>query len=64
MFESLLSQAEKCLTSCVCPKTPLPFDGLDYKNSTGKLLSIAAKGYPDSLAAHAGWWFSAVLAFH
>ena len=34
------------------------FDGLDYKNSTGKLLTIAAKGYPDALAPHAGWWFS------
>jgi len=34
------------------------FDGLDYKNSTGKLLSIAAKGYPDAVAPHAGWWFS------
>ena len=34
------------------------FDGLDYKNSTGKLNTIAAKGYPDALAPHAGWWFS------
>lgn len=34
------------------------FDGLDYQNSGGDLFSIGAKGYPDSLAAHAGWWFS------
>jgi len=34
------------------------FDGVDYKNSAGDLFSIGAKGYPDSLAAHAGWWFS------
>jgi len=34
------------------------FDGLDYKNSTGRLNTIAAKGYPDALAPHAGWWFS------
>ncbi len=34
------------------------FKGLDYKNSTGRLNTIAAKGYPDALAPHAGWWFS------
>ena len=34
------------------------FDGLDYKNSSGLLHTIAAKGYPDALAPHAGWWFS------
>ena len=34
------------------------FNGLDYKNSAGNLFTIAAKGYPDALAAHAGWWFS------
>ena len=34
------------------------FDGLDYKNSTGKLNTLAAKGYPDALVPHAGWWFS------
>ena len=34
------------------------FDALDYQNSGGNLFSIGAKGYPDALAAHAGWWFS------
>ena len=34
------------------------FNALDYKNSAGKLNTIAAKGYPDAVAAHAGWWFS------
>jgi hypothetical protein len=34
------------------------FNGLDYKAGAGKLMSIGAKGYPDALAAHAGWWFS------
>jgi hypothetical protein len=34
------------------------FDGLDYQNSGGDLFSIGAKGYPDALTAHAGWWFS------
>lgn len=34
------------------------FKGLDYKNSSGRLNSIAAKGYPDSIPANAGWWFS------
>lgn len=34
------------------------FDGLDYQNSGGNLFSIGAKGYPDSLSPHAGWWFS------
>lgn len=34
------------------------FNGVDYKNGTGGLFTIAAKGYPDALAPHAGWWFS------
>jgi len=34
------------------------FNGLDYKGGAGKLLTIGAKGYPDSVAANAGWWFS------
>lgn len=34
------------------------FGGVDYKNGSGGLFTIAAKGYPDSLAPHAGWWFS------
>lgn len=34
------------------------FDAVDYNNGTGDLFSIGAKGYPDSLSAHAGWWFS------
>lgn len=34
------------------------FDALDYQNSGGNLFSIGAKGYPDALTAHAGWWFS------
>ena len=34
------------------------FNGLDYKNSAGQLQSIASKGNPDSVAPHAGWWFS------
>jgi hypothetical protein len=34
------------------------FDGVDYQNSGGGLFSIGAKGYPDSLSPHAGWWFS------
>lgn len=34
------------------------FKGLDYKNSAGRLNTIAAKGYPDALTPHAGWWFS------
>lgn len=34
------------------------FDAVDYKNGTGGLFTIAAKGYPDALAPHAGWWFS------
>ena len=27
-------------------------------NGTGDLFTIAAKGYPDALTPHAGWWFS------
>ncbi len=34
------------------------FDAVDYKKGTGDLFTIAAKGYPDALAPHAGWWFS------
>lgn len=34
------------------------FDAVDYKKGTGGLFTIAAKGYPDALAPHAGWWFS------
>ncbi len=34
------------------------FDAVDYSNGTGGLFSIGAKGYPDSLSPHAGWWFS------
>ena len=34
------------------------FDAVDYKNGKGNLFTIAAKGYPDALAPHAGWWFS------
>ncbi len=34
------------------------FSGLDYKGGSGLLHTIAAKGYPDALAPHAGWWFS------
>ena len=34
------------------------FNGIDYKGSAGNLFSIGAKGYPDSVPANAGWWFS------
>jgi len=34
------------------------FNALDFKGAGGNLFSIGAKGYPDSVAAHAGWWFS------
>ena len=34
------------------------FDAVDYKGATGGLFTIAAKGYPDALVPHAGWWFS------
>jgi len=34
------------------------FSGLDFKGGGGNLFSIGAKGYPDALAPHAGWWFS------
>jgi len=34
------------------------FDAVDYKGGGGGLFTIAAKGYPDALAPHAGWWFS------
>jgi len=46
------------LTKAITVLAWVQFDGLDYKNSAGKLLTIAAKGYPDALAPHAGWWFS------
>jgi hypothetical protein len=34
------------------------FNGLDYKGAGGRLMSIGAKGNPDSLNPTAGWWFS------
>jgi hypothetical protein len=34
------------------------FNAVDYKNAAGGLFTIAAKGYPDALTPHAGWWFS------
>lgn len=34
------------------------FDRVDYGGGGGDLFSIAAKGYPDSIPANAGWWFS------
>jgi len=34
------------------------FNGIDYKAGAGNLFSIGAKGYPDSVPANAGWWFS------
>ena len=34
------------------------FEGVDYKNNSGGLFTIASKGNPDSVAANAGWWFS------
>jgi len=34
------------------------FNGIDYKGNAGNLFSIGAKGYPDSVPANAGWWFS------
>ena len=34
------------------------FDAVDYKKGSGGLFTIAAKGYPDALTPHAGWWFS------
>jgi hypothetical protein len=34
------------------------FNAVDYKNGAGGLFTIAAKGYPDALVPHAGWWFS------
>jgi hypothetical protein len=34
------------------------FDAVDYKGGAGGLFTVAAKGYPDALAPHAGWWFS------
>jgi hypothetical protein len=52
------NEASLALTKELTVLAWVQFDGLDYKNSTGKLLTIAAKGYPDALAPHAGWWFS------
>ena len=34
------------------------FSAVDNKNAAGGLFTIAAKGFPDSLSPHAGWWFS------
>ena len=34
------------------------FDNVDYGGGGGDLYSIGAKGYPDSIPANAGWWFS------
>jgi len=34
------------------------FEAVDYKNNAGGLFTVAAKGYPDALTPHAGWWFS------
>ncbi len=34
------------------------FEGVDYKNNSGGLFTIASKGYPDAQVPHAGWWFS------
>lgn len=34
------------------------FNAIDYKGGAGNLFSIGAKGYPDSVPANAGWWFS------
>ncbi len=34
------------------------FSAVDYGGGGGNLFTIAAKGYPDALVPHAGWWFS------
>jgi len=34
------------------------FSGIDYTQSTGKLVAIAAKGAPDSAGPNSGWWFT------
>jgi hypothetical protein len=34
------------------------FNAVDYKNGTGNLFTIAAKGNPDRDVPNAGWWFS------
>ena len=34
------------------------FNAVDYKNGSGGLFTVAAKGYPDALTPHAGWRFS------
>ena len=52
------NEASLDLTKEITVMAWLQFEGIDYKNSTGQLLTIAAKGYPDALAAHSGWWFS------
>jgi len=33
------------------------FNYLDYTSGTGKIQSIAGKGYPDSVNPNYGWWF-------
>ncbi|MBM3212772.1 LamG domain-containing protein [Candidatus Poribacteria bacterium] len=46
------------ITKAITVMAWVKFEGVDYKNSKGGLFSIGAKGYPDSLNPHAGWWFS------
>jgi len=52
------NEASLDITEAITVMAWVQFDGLDYKNSTGRLNTIAAKGYPDALAPHSGWWFS------
>jgi len=46
------------ITEAITVMAWVKFNAVDYKNSSGGLFTIAAKGYPDALEPHAGWWFS------
>jgi hypothetical protein len=46
------------ITKAITVVAWVKFNGVDYKNAKGNLFSVGAKGYPDSLNPHAGWWFS------
>lgn len=46
------------ITDAITIEAWVKFGYLDYTGGTGKLLTIAKKGHPDSIAPHTGWWFS------
>jgi len=46
------------LASAITVEAWVKFTGIDYSGSTGRLWAIASKGYPDSVAPNAGWWFT------